>query len=123
MAGRLPLLLLAAALLVLATAAQEPIWKQFLSLPDSALARDQLQELQSRPHLAGTPGDLWTAQYVASQFQGFGLDVTNATFDVYLPFPVRARLRGLPPFQFEAVLKETAYPEVLGREGILKRGE
>jgi hypothetical protein len=103
-----------AAVLMLAClmANAQPIWQQYLSLPNGTLARDHLEQLTSRPHLAGTEGDAWTADFVESQFRSFGLDVKRYSFDVYLPFPGKASLQGVPPFQYEATLHESAFPQV-----------
>jgi hypothetical protein len=98
--------------LLLLAGASAQVWKQFIDLPKASEARDRLQQLTSRPHLAGTTGDLWTAEYVYSKFASYGLNMINSSYDVYLPFPVKARLRGIPPFQYEAVLHEASFSQV-----------
>ena len=96
----------------LSVASKDPIWRQFLQLPNNNSARAHLEQLETRPHLAGTPGDLWTAEYVQGKLSSYGLEVVNTTFDVYLPYPVSAQLRGVAPFRFQAALKEMPFPQV-----------
>ncbi len=108
----MPRLQVVCMLVLLAATSSAQIWREFLRLPDANIAREHLQVLTSEPHLAGTKGDQFTIDYVYGQFRSYGLEVLNSSYDVYLPFPVSARLRALPPHSFEAVLKETAYPEV-----------
>ena len=87
-------------------------WKEFLDIPSNNSAREHLRQLTMHPHLAGTAGDFATFEYVYSQFQSFGLETLNSSFDVYLPFPLKASLKGLPPSQYQAVLHEDVFSEV-----------
>src|SRR5579862_9306945 len=50
------------------------IEKQFLAVPDPKLAEEHLRTLTQAPHMAGTPEDKATADYVARKFREAGLD-------------------------------------------------
>src|SRR5438067_12568633 len=43
--------------------------QKFLAVPDAKLAEEHLQTLTAAPHLAGTPADRKTAEYVAQEFR------------------------------------------------------
>ena len=54
-----------------------PIEKEFLDVPTAASARASLKHITSRPHVAGTPGDLAMAQYVHDQIKAAGIDTVH----------------------------------------------
>ena len=47
---------------------------RFLAVPDPKLAEQHLRILTQAPHVAGTPEDKATADYVAQKFREAGLD-------------------------------------------------
>src|SRR5207253_7013080 len=47
--------------------------QKFLAVPDAKLAEEHLRTLTAAPHLAGTPEDKKTAEYVAQKFREAGL--------------------------------------------------
>ena len=49
--------------------AQAKVEEKFLAVPDSKLAGEHLKTLTSAPHLAATPEDHKTAEYVAQKFR------------------------------------------------------
>ena len=57
-----------------AAAQTSPIEKEFLAVPTAASARASLKHITSRPHVAGTPGDLAMAQFVHDQIKAAGID-------------------------------------------------
>lgn len=60
---------------------------QFLAVPDPQLAREHLQTLTKAPHMAGTPEDKATADYVAQKFKEAGLDTQIVEYKVLLTYP------------------------------------
>lgn len=68
------------------------IERDFLAVPDARLAGHHLKLLTSEPHLAGTPGDRKSAEYVAMKFRAAGLDTQIVPYRVLLDAPVAERV-------------------------------
>ncbi|HKU22283.1 MAG TPA: M28 family metallopeptidase [Terriglobales bacterium] len=69
-------------------AAQEEKWeKLFLAVPDPKQAEEHLRILTAAPHMAGTPEDKQTADYVAQQFQQDGLQTEIVAYKVWMNYP------------------------------------
>ena len=63
-------------------------WDQiFLAAPDPKLAEDHLKTLTAAPHLASTPEDRKTADYVAQKFREAGLQTEIVEYRVMLNLP------------------------------------
>ena len=73
-------------------AAESKIEQQFLAVPDAALAGQHLKTLTSEPHLAATPEDHKTAEYVAAKFRAAGLDTEIVPYRVLLNWPKAVRM-------------------------------
>src|SRR5215813_6917364 len=58
--------------------------KSFLAVPDAKRAGDHLRTLTSVPHMAGTPEDRATADYVAARFREAGLETKIVEYKVWL---------------------------------------
>ena len=67
--------------------AQAKIEEKFLAVPDAKLAGQHLKTLTSEPHLAATPGDHKTAEYVARKFRAAGLKTEIVPYRVLLNHP------------------------------------
>ncbi len=63
--------------------------KDFLAVPDPALAKAHLQALTAVPHMAGSPQDLWTADYVLQKYQEAGLDAYIQPYKVWMNVPLQ----------------------------------
>ena len=59
----------------------------FLAVPNAKLAGEELKTLTAAPHVAGTPEDHATAEYVAQKFRAAGLDTTIVPYRVLLDYP------------------------------------
>src|SRR5258708_2293935 len=70
------------------TAAERKIEAQFLAVPDPELAEAHLRTLTQAPHIAGSPEDKATADYVAKKFREAGLDTEIVEYKVWLNYPV-----------------------------------
>jgi N-acetylated-alpha-linked acidic dipeptidase len=60
---------------------------RFLAVPDPKLAENHLRILTREPHIAGSPEDKATADYVASKFGEAGLDTEIVEYRVWFNYP------------------------------------
>ncbi|MGB8581124.1 MAG: M28 family metallopeptidase [Candidatus Sulfotelmatobacter sp.] len=60
---------------------------RFLAVPDPKLAEDHLRVLTQAPHMAGTPEDKATADYVAEKFRDAGLETEIVEYKVWMNYP------------------------------------
>ncbi len=70
------------------SAAESVVESRFLAFPDRKLAEDHLRILTQAPHMAGTPEDKATADYVAQKFREAGLETEIVEYKVWLNYPV-----------------------------------
>ncbi len=68
-------------------AAELEIEKKFMAVPDARLAEEHLRILTQAPHIAGSPEDKATADYVAKKFREAGLDTEIVEYKVWLNYP------------------------------------
>lgn len=68
-------------------AGEREIEKRFMAVPDPKLAEEHLRILTQAPHIAGSPEDHATAEYVASKFREAGLDTAIAEYRVWFNYP------------------------------------
>ncbi|MCI0354555.1 MAG: M28 family metallopeptidase [Acidobacteria bacterium] len=74
-------------------AAQHKLEQQFLAVPDAAQAGEHLRILTAEPHIAGSPEDKKTAEYVAKVFREAGLETEIVEYKVWLNYPVEIRVQ------------------------------
>jgi N-acetylated-alpha-linked acidic dipeptidase len=67
--------------------AEAKLESQFLAVPDPKLAGEDLKTLTAEPHLAATPEDYKTAEFVARKFRAAGLDTQIVPYRVLLDYP------------------------------------
>ncbi len=60
---------------------------RFLAVPDAKLAEEHLRTLTKDPHMAGTPEDKATADYVAQKFRDAGLETEIVEYKVWINYP------------------------------------
>ncbi|GAC1430949.1 MAG: transferrin receptor-like dimerization domain-containing protein [Terriglobales bacterium] len=60
---------------------------RFLAIPDPKLAREHLRILTQAPHIAGSPADKATADYVAQKFREAGLETEIVEYRVWMNYP------------------------------------
>jgi N-acetylated-alpha-linked acidic dipeptidase len=77
--------LVAAAPLVSAQA--DAFEQRLLAIPDTASARRLTYELTRAPHVAGTPAQAATRDYVLERLRAWGLEAWSKEYTVYLPHP------------------------------------
>ena len=73
-------------------AGEREIEKKFLAVPDPKLAEEHLRILTEAPHIAGSPEDKATAEYVAKKFREAGLDTEIVEYKVWLNYPAEIRV-------------------------------
>jgi N-acetylated-alpha-linked acidic dipeptidase len=83
---------LAAAVLLLAAAgavrlSAQDVAQRLLAVPDTAAARQLTADLARGPHMAGTPAQLATRDYVLARMRAWGLEAWAKEYTVYLPHP------------------------------------
>jgi N-acetylated-alpha-linked acidic dipeptidase len=72
--------------------AESKIEQQFLAVPDAKLAGQHLKTLTAEPHMAATPEDHKTAEYVAAKFRAAGLETEIVPYRVLLNQPKVVRM-------------------------------
>jgi N-acetylated-alpha-linked acidic dipeptidase len=77
--------------------AQAKVEEKFLAVPDAKLAGQHLKTLTAEPHLAATPEDLKTAEYVAQKFRAAGLETEIIPYRVMLNQPKTVRVEAFAP--------------------------
>jgi N-acetylated-alpha-linked acidic dipeptidase len=71
--------------------------RRFMAVPEAKLAEAHLKFLTSAPHMAGTPEDKATAEYVAQKYREAGLETRIDEYKVYLNYPVEVRVTMTAP--------------------------
>ena len=89
-------------------AAELQVEKTFLAVPDPKLAKRHLQVLTAAPHVAGSPEDRRTAEYVLQQYTAAGLDAHVQEYKVWMALPLDIRVDVVAP---EGVVMHGPSPE------------
>jgi N-acetylated-alpha-linked acidic dipeptidase len=69
------------------SAAEAAVETRFLAVPDPKLAEEHLRILTQAPHIAGSPEDKATADYVAKKFREAGLETEIVEYRVWMNYP------------------------------------
>ena len=86
--------------------AQRALEQKFLAVPEPARAEVDHRTLTAEPHVAGSPADRRTAEYVLEVFRQAGLPAEIEEFQVLLPEPVEVKLEMLAPTKFSGPTPE-----------------
>ena len=78
-------------------AAQAALEKQFLAVPDPKLAEEHLRILTSAPHIAGSPEDRKTAEYVAQKYREAGLETEIVEYKIWMNYPKEISVEATAP--------------------------
>src|SRR5207244_6226220 len=98
--------------------------------PDQASAHSRFLSLQ--PHMAGTPAQARTRDYVIAQMKSWGLETEVRAYKVWMPHPVSTRVWRVSPDPIELKLQEgpiaedttsVAYPQVMAFNGYGAAGD
>ncbi len=90
-------------------ARQADVEETFREVPTPAQAEHDLWILTQMPHVAGTPADRKTAQYVLDQFREAGLDAKIVEYQVLLPMPKEVKVDLVEPFKQEGPTPEEGW--------------
>jgi N-acetylated-alpha-linked acidic dipeptidase len=73
-------------------AGERELETKFMAVPDPKLAEEHLRILTQAPHIAGSPEDKATAEYVARKFRDAGLDTEIVEYKVWFNYPAEVRV-------------------------------
>ncbi len=76
---------------------QAQIETKFLAVPDATLAGEELKTLTAEPHIAGSPEDHKTAEFVAEKFRAAGLDTEIVPYRVLMNYPKQVKVEAFDP--------------------------
>src|ERR1700749_300602 len=65
---------------------------KFLAVPNAKLAGEHLKTLTAEPHIASSPEDRKTAEYVAEKFRAAGLDTEIVPYRVLMNQPKEVKV-------------------------------
>ncbi|HJP60403.1 MAG TPA: M28 family metallopeptidase [Gemmatimonadaceae bacterium] len=77
-----------------------------ISRPSPQAAAEQSRFLSQRPHMAGTPAQARTRDYVIAQMKSWGLETEVRAYRVWMPHPVSTRVWRISPDATELKLSE-----------------
>jgi N-acetylated-alpha-linked acidic dipeptidase len=80
-----------------ARGANRPLEQQFLAVPDPRHAEQHMKTLTAEPHVAGTPGDRRTAEYVARRFREWGFDTEIVEYKIWMNSPLEVSVEATLP--------------------------
>ena len=72
--------------------AEHALESRFLAVPDPKSAEQDLRILTQAPHMAGTPEDKATADYVAKKFREAGLETSISEYRVWMNYPAEMKV-------------------------------
>jgi N-acetylated-alpha-linked acidic dipeptidase len=78
-------------------AAESKLEEKFLAVPEPKLAQEHLRTLTAEPHIAGSPEDRKTAEYVAKKFREAGLETRIESYSVWLNLPRQILVEATAP--------------------------
>jgi len=61
--------------------------QRLLAVPDTASVRQMSRDLSAVPHMAGTPAQATTRDYVLDKMKSWGIDAWSKEYTVYIPQP------------------------------------
>ncbi|HUS18096.1 MAG TPA: M28 family metallopeptidase [Terriglobales bacterium] len=76
---------------------QAKVNQKFLAVPDPKLAEEHLRILTAAPHVAGSPEDKKTAEYVAQRFREAGLETEIVEYKVWMNYPKEISVEATAP--------------------------
>jgi len=71
--------------------------KTFLAAPSAELAKEHLRILTSAPHVAGSPEDKKTAEYVLQKYKEAGLDAYIQEYKIWMNLPAEIHVDLVAP--------------------------
>lgn len=90
--------------------AQRALERSVARHPDAARATAHSRALSARSHIAGTPAQAITRDYVLDRMREWGLETETREYQVWLPHSTEARVWRVSPDTLELVLAEGPIP-------------
>lgn len=82
-----------------------------IARPSPSRASEESRFLSLQPHMAGTPAQARTRDYVIGQMKSWGLETEVRTYTVWMPHPLSTQIWRIAPNPVELTLDEGAVPE------------
>src|SRR5258708_19947847 len=79
------------------SATERVLEAEAIARPDAARARTHSRELSKETHVAGTPAQQRTRDYVVAQMKAMGLETEVRQYDIFTPPPPPLPARRTPP--------------------------
>jgi N-acetylated-alpha-linked acidic dipeptidase len=83
---------------------------QAIAVPSPANAAEYSRALSREPHMAGTPAQARTRDYVIARMKEWGLETSVRAYDVWMPHPTSIRVWRTAPTMRELKLNEGPVP-------------
>ena len=93
------------------TTIERAIEADVVSRPSPAQASAHSRFLSLQPHMAGTPAQARTRDYVISQMKSWGLETEVRSYKIWMPHPLSTRVWRISPDPIELNLQEGPIPE------------
>lgn len=84
--------------------------RQLIAIPSADSARRHARVLSRETHVAGTPAQRRTADYVVAQMRRWGLETETRRYEVWMPHATAVQVTRVSPSPRELVLREPAVP-------------
>ena len=91
-----------------AARAERALETSAIARPDSASARKHSHELSKESHIAGTPAQARTRDYVINAMKSWGLETEVRSYDVWMPHTTEVKLWRVSPDTLSLDLAEGA---------------
>jgi N-acetylated-alpha-linked acidic dipeptidase len=92
-------------------AAERAAEADVIARPSPTIASTHSKFLSLQPHMAGTPAQARTRDYVVSQMKSWGLETEVRSYRIWMPHPVSTRVWRISPNPTELNLQEGPIPE------------
>ena len=92
-------------------AAERAAETDVIARPSPTVASAHSKFLSLQPHMAGTPAQARTRDYVVSQMKSWGLETEVRSYRIWMPHPVSTRVWRISPNPIELNLQEGPIPE------------
>jgi len=89
--------------------AERQLEQSLRKIPDGQHAEENLKRITSEPHMAGTEGSHRLAEWLRSQYEGFGFDAKIVSYSVWLPMPTEIKLELVAPQKKALATEEEPY--------------
>jgi N-acetylated-alpha-linked acidic dipeptidase len=91
--------------------AERAVETDVITRPSPTIASAHSKFLSLQPHMAGTPAQARTRDYVVSQMKSWGLETEVRSYRIWMPHPLSTRVWRISPNPTELNLQEGPIPE------------